>query len=71
MYSIAKIFFLYTEDIFKQGDKLPGENIGEKHLTNRRYADDTALIAESSQGLQLIVDVVKSESLKRGLKIYI
>ena len=66
-----KLFNLYTEDIFKQADKLPGVNIGGKNITNLRYADDTALIAESAQGLQLIVDVVKSESLKRGLKMNI
>ena len=46
-------------------------NIGGKNITNLRYADDTALIAELGQGLQLIVDVVKSESLKRGLKMNI
>ena len=59
------------EYIFKEADKLPGVNIGGKNITNLRYADDTALIAESAQGLQLIVDVVKSESLKRGLKMNI
>ena len=42
-----------------------------ENITNLRYADDTALIVESAQGLQLIVDVVKSESLKRGLKMNI
>ena len=62
---------VYTEDIFKQADKLHGVNIGRKNITNLRYADDTALIAESAEGLQLIVDVVKSESLKRGLKMNI
>ena len=66
-----KLFNLYTEDIFKQADKLPGVKIGGKNITNLRYADDTALIAESAQGLQQIVDVVKSESLKRGLKMNI
>ena len=63
-----KLFNLYTEDIFKQADKLPGVNIGGKNITNLRYADDTALIAESAQGLQQIVDVVKSERLKRSFK---
>ena len=64
-----KLFNLYTEDIFKEADKLPGVNLGGINITNLRYADDTALTAESAQGLQLIVDVVKSESLKRGLKM--
>ena len=71
VYKFVKKFNLYTEDIFKQADKLHGVNIGGKNITNLRYADDTASIAESAQGLQLIVDVVKSESLKRGLKMNI
>ena len=66
-----KLFNLFAEDIFKQADKLPGVSIDGKNITNLRYADDTALIAGSAQGLQLIVDVVKSESLKRGLKMNI
>ena len=66
-----KLFDLYTEDVFKEANKLPGVNTGGKSITNLRYADDTALIAESAQCLQLIVDVVKSESLKRGLKMNI
>eukprot|EP00112_Aurelia_sp_Birch-Aquarium-sp1_P006119 Seg1683.7 transcript_id=Seg1683.7/GoldUCD/mRNA.D3Y31 product="LINE-1 reverse transcriptase" protein_id=Seg1683.7/GoldUCD/D3Y31 len=56
-----KLFNLYTEDIFKEADKLPGVNIGGRNITNLRYADDTALIAELVQGLQLIIDVVKQK----------
>ena len=63
-----KLFNLY---IFKQADKLPGVSIGGKNITNLRFADDTGLIADSAQGLQLIVDVVNSDSLKRGLKMNI
>ena len=68
---MPKLFSLYREAIFKHADKLPGVNIGGKNITNLRHADDTALIAESTKGLQLIVNVVKSESLKGDLNVNI
>ena len=64
-----KLFNLYTEDIFEKADELPGVVIGGKNITNLRYADDTALVAESEEKLQAIVNIVKEESLKKGLKM--
>ena len=64
-----KLFNLYTEEIFRKADKLPGINIGGKNFTNLRYADDTALVAETEEALQEIVDLVNEESAKKGLKM--
>ena len=46
------------------GIKVNGENI-----TNVRYADDTALIADSEKKLQDIVDKIVTESQKLGLSL--
>ena len=64
-----KLFNLYTEEIFQKADELPGINIGGTNITNLRYADDTALLAESEEAPQAIVNVVREESLVRGLKM--
>ena len=52
-----KIFNLYTEKIFNENDELPGCVVGGKNLNNLRYADDTALLAESDIAFQGIMDV--------------
>ena len=44
-------------------------NINGKMLTNFRFADDIALIAESVQELQTNLQELATESRKRGLKI--
>ena len=59
-----KLFDLYTEEIFRKADNLPGIKIGGKNFTNLRYADDTALIAESEETLQEIINLVNEESAK-------
>ena len=46
---------------------LDGTKIHGGNINNLRYADDTALIANSEQKLQTIVDKVKEESAKHGL----
>ena len=66
-----KLFNLYTEEIFKVADDLPGINIGGQNITNLRYADDTALVSETEDGLQKIVNKVKEESERKGLKMNI
>ena len=64
-----KLFNLCAEEIFQRADELPGINIGGTNITNLRYADDTALLAESEEALQAMVNVVREESLVRGLKM--
>ena len=48
------------------GIKIAGENIN-----NLRYADDTTLMAESEEELQILFMKVKEESEKAGLKLNI
>ena len=48
------------------GIKIPGRNIN-----NLRYADDTALMAESEEELKSLLMKVKVESEKVGLKLNI
>ena len=64
-----KLFNLYTEKIFRESDDLPGCVVGGENVNNLRYADDTALLAESEEELQNLIDVVKRESENKGLKM--
>jgi hypothetical protein len=64
-----KLFNLYTEKIFNESDELPGCVVGGENLNNLRYADDTALLAESESALQDIVDVVRQNSEEKGLSM--
>ena len=65
------LFNLYTEFIFRESDDLPGITIHGRNLNNIRYADDTALIADSEENLQEIVSHVKKESSNKGLDMNI
>ena len=42
-----KLFNQYTENIFNESNELPGCIVGGENINNLRYADDTALLAES------------------------
>ena len=46
-------------------------NIGGRNINNLRYADDTALMAESEEELKSLLMKVKEESEKVGLKLNI
>ena len=48
---------------------MPGITIHGQNINNLRYADDTALIADSHDKLQEIVSAVKIESSKAGLEM--
>ena len=48
-----------------------GIKISERNINNRRYADDTTLIAESEEELKSLLMKVKEESEKVGLKLNI
>ena len=63
------LFNLYTENIFREVDDLPGIRICGEIINNLRYADDTVLIAESEEELQKLIDAVKEQSLVYGLKM--
>ena len=61
------LFNIYTEFIFREVEELEGIKINGKNINNIRYADDTALLANSESRLQVIVDKVKHHSSKGGL----
>ena len=48
-----------------------GIKIAGRNISNLRYADDTALIAESEEELKSLLMKVKVESEKVGLKLNI
>ena len=63
------LFNLLTETIFREVDPSWGVSVGGKRLSNLRYADDTALMAESETELQRIVDRVNEVGKEFGMKI--
>ena len=48
-----------------------GINIAQRNINNLRYADDTALMAESKEELKSLLMKVKEENEKAGLKLNI
>ena len=48
---------------------MEGIKKGGINITNSRYADDTAVIAETEVQLQKIIDIVTTESNRAGLEI--
>ena len=65
------LFNIYSEMIMRAMEDLEGIKIGGKNITNVRYADDTALIADSESRLQALVDCVVRESNAKGLNVNI
>ena len=63
------LFNVYTENIFKAFENLPGIKMFGEYINNLRYADDTVLLAESGEELQALVDAVKEESYNHGLEM--
>jgi len=61
------LFNLYSESVMKEIEDLHGIAIGGVNVNNVRYANDTALIADSNEKLQVIVDKLVTESEKKGL----
>ena len=48
-----------------------GIMIAGRNINNRRYADDTTLMAESEEELKSLLMKVKEEGVKVGLKLNI
>lgn len=65
------LFSLYGEIIMRNIREYEGISIGGRNINNIRYADDTVLIADTKQKLQLMLDTVKEESESKGLTINI
>ena len=53
------------------GEPQAGINIARRNINNLRYADDTTLMAESEEELKSLLNKVKEESEKLGLKLNI
>ena len=68
------LFNLYTEKIMHKAeldeDDL-GVRVGGLRLTKLQYADDTTLMAESSEDLKMLITKVKEESANAGLYLNI
>ena len=68
---VTQLVFNYGEIILRNIEEMEGIKVGGVNINNIRYADDTVLIADTSEKLQALVDVVKRESEGMGLKINI
>ena len=68
------LFNLYAEYIMRNtgpDEAQAGIKISGRNINNLRYADDTALIAESEEELKSLIVKVKEECEKVGLKLNI
>jgi len=66
------LFNLYRENIIRRSglDEIEhGVRISGRNITNLRYADDTTLLAETEEGLKLLLTRIKEESEKSGLRL--
>ena len=74
IYYLLCLFNLYAEYIMKNSglhEAQGGMKIAWRNVNNVRYADDTALMAESEEELNSLLMKVKEESEKVGLKLNI
>ena len=59
------LFSLYSEIIMREIKAKPGILVGGHNINNLQYADDTVLLAENTEDLQHLVDIVVPESAKK------
>ena len=74
MYIVTLLVYLYAEYIMRNAgleETQAGIKIAGRNINNLRYADDTALMAESKEELKSLLLKVKEESEKVGLKLNI
>ena len=64
-----ELFSLCTEMIKRKINHMDGVRIGGINVNNIRYADDTAIVADSEEQLQYLTTLIADESRKFGLKI--
>ena len=63
------LFSLYTEVVMKKISHMDGLRIGGLNVNNIRYADDTAIVADSEEQLQNLITEIADESRNFGLEI--
>ena len=63
------LFNIYSEIILNELQGVAGVNVGGRNINNLRYADDTALIADSREKLQDLVNILVRESESKGLRV--
>ena len=65
-------FFLTAvmEEVFKKAEISEGVNVDGENLSNLRFADDVALLNETSKQMEKHMNNLNSESMKVGLKIH-
>ena len=64
-----ELFNLYSEEALKTIRMCDGVDLEGANYNNFRYADDTALFADSEEKLQRLLKVVAKESERLGLRI--
>ena len=63
------LFNLYTEKIFREVEDMKGVMVGGININNLRYADDTALVAESAADLQELISAVNEKGKPYGMEM--
>ena len=74
LYIVTLLFNFYAEYIMRNTgleEEQAGIKIAERNINNLRYADDTAIMAESEEELKSLLTKVKEESEKVSLKLNI
>ena len=62
---------LHTEKIFREIEDIPGVVIGGANINNRRYADDTVLLATDTLKSQELINAVYEKGKGYGMSINI
>ena len=65
------LFNLYSEMIMRDLRDMEGIKVGGVNINNIRYADDTAIVADSHDKLQILINALDQSSTERGLSINI
>ena len=65
-----KLFTAVMEEVFKKAEISEGVNVDGENLSNLRFADDVALLNETTKQMEKHMNNLNSESLKVGLKIH-
>ena len=63
-----KLFTAVMEEVFKKAEISGGVNVDGENLSNLRFADDVALLNETSKQMEKHMNNLNSESMKVGLK---